>query len=587
MAELISAGAKAAVGPVLPKAPTGIRGLDEITRGGLPHGRSTLVTGDTGSGKTLLGLHFLVAGAREHGEPGVLVTFEESAEKVSANVASLGFDLDALQRDQLLVVHAFRVDPAELVETGEFDLEPLFLLLGDTIERIGAKRVVLDTIELLFSAFQDQAIVRAELGRLFRWLEDRAVAAIVTGERGDSGLTRHGIEEYVSDCVIVLDHRIHEEISTRRLRVLKYRGSAHETNEYPFLISARGFVVLPITSVALDYGAPDERISTGLARLDHMLGGGLFRGSTVLVSGTAGTGKSTLGASLIDSACARGEQTLLVLFEESPDQVVRNMLSVGLDLRRWVEAGLLRMWAARPTAFGFEAHLASLTRLIEEVTPSVAVLDGLASLAHGPTGPEVTSMVARQIDLFKASGITAMATTLAHDETSAAGMSSLVDTWLLLRNVESNGERNRLLLVLKSRGSAHSNQVREFVLTDGGIELVDVYVGPDGAMTGSARLVQEAKERGAERQLDEDLSRRRRELRRRIEEGEAKFAVLQDEVAADRTELERIAGREQRQAADAEADRSALASQRWADSAPRDEAPPDEDEAPPDEEEQR
>ena len=575
MAEPISAEAEAAVGPLLPKAPTGIRGLDEITRGGLPHGRSTLVTGGTGSGKTLLGLHFLVAGAREHGEPGVLVTFEESAEKVSANVASLGFDLDGLQRDHLLVVHALRVNPSELVETGEFDLEPLFLLLGDTIERIGAKRVMLDTVELLFSAFQEQAIVRAELGRLFRWLEDRAITAIVTGERGDSGLTRHGIEEYVSDCVIVLDHRIHAEISTRRLRVVKYRGSAHETNEYPFLISAQGFVVLPITSVALDYGAPEERISTGVARLDHMLAGGLFRGSTVLVSGTAGTGKTTLGANLIDSACARGERALLVLFEESPDQVIRNMLSVGLDLRRWVEAGLLRMWAARPTAFGFEAHLAILARLIEEVTPSVAVLDGLASLADGPTGPEVTSMVARQIDLFKASGITALATTLAHDETSAAGMSSLVDTWLLLRNVESNGERNRLLFVLKSRGSAHSNQVREFVLTDRGVQLVDVYVGPDGVVTGSARLVQEAQQRGAELQQAEDLSRRRRELRRGIVDGEAKLAVLQDEVAADRAELERIAGREQRQAADAEADRSALASQRWADSAPRDEAPRD------------
>jgi len=574
-------------GPRLPKAPTGIRGLDEITGGGLPRGRSTLVTGGTGSGKTLLGLQFLVAGAREYGEPGVLVTFEESAGKVSANVASLGFDLDGLQRDGLLVVHAFRVDAAEIVESGEFDFEPLFALLDDTIERIGAKRVVLDTIEHLFGAFPSQAIVRAELGRLFRRLEDRAVTAMVTGERTGNALTRHGIEEYVSDCVIVLDHRMHEEVSTRRLRIVKYRGSAHGTNEYPFLISGHGFVVLPITSVTLDYGASEDRISTGVARLDHMLAGGLFRGSTILVSGTMGTGKSTLGAHLINAACARGERALLVLFEESPDQVIRNMRSVGLDLGRWAEAGLLRMWAARPTAFGFEAHLASLTRLIEEVTPSVAVLDGLASLAHGPTGPEVTSMVARQIDLFKASGITAMATTLAHDETSAAGMSSLVDTWLLLRNVESNGERNRLLLVLKSRGSAHSNQVREFVLTDGGIELVDVYVGPDGAMTGSARLVQEAKERGAERQLDEDLSRRRRELRRRIEEGEAKFAVLQDEVAADRTELERIAGREQRQAADAEADRSALASQRWADSAPRDEAPPDEDEAPPDEEEQR
>ncbi|MGZ4618522.1 MAG: circadian clock protein KaiC [Frankiaceae bacterium] len=557
--------------PRLPKAPTGIGGLDEITGGGLPEGRATLVTGGTGSGKTLLGLQFLVAGAREYGEPGVLVTFEESAEKVSTNVASLGFDLDGLQRDGLLVVHSFRVDPAEVVETGEFDLEPLFLLLGDTIERIGAKRVVLDTIELLFGAFQDQATVRAELGRLFRWLEDRAVTAIVTGERGDNVLTRHGIEEYVSDCVIVLDHRMHDEISTRRLRVVKYRGSAHETNEYPFLISARGFVVLPITSVALDYGAPEERISTGVARLDHMLAGGLFRGSTVLVSGVAGTGKTTLAAHLIDSACARGERTLLVLYEESPSQVIRNMRSVGLDLRQWVEAGLLRIWAARPTAFGLETHLAILARLIEEVTPSVAVLDGIASLAHGIPGPELSSLVARQIDVLKARGITAMATTLAHEgETSTVGVSSLVDTWLLLRNVESNGERNRLLFVLKSRGSAHSNQVREFVLTGEGVELIDVYVGPAGVVTGSARLLQEAQERSTELQQGEDLIRRRRELRRGIVENEAQLAVLADELADERAELERIDGRQQRQAAEAEAARSAVASRRWADSAPRD-----------------
>ena len=562
-------------GPRLPKAPTGIRGLDEITAGGLPRGRSTLVTGGTGSGKTLLGLQFLVAGAREYGEPGVLVTFEESAGKVSANVASLGFDLDGLQRDGLLVVHAFQVDPAEIVESGEFDFEPLFALLDDTIERIGAKRVVLDTIELLFGAFPSQAIVRAELGRLFRRLEDRAVTAIVTGERGDNALTRHGIEEYVSDCVIVLDHRMHEEVSTRRLRVVKYRGSAHGTNEYPFLISGHGFVVLPITSVALDYGAPEERISTGVARLDHMLAGGLFRGSTVLVSGTAGTGKSTLGAHLIDAACARGERALLVLFEESPDQVIRNMRSVGLDLGRWVEAGLLRMWAARPTAFGLETHLAILARLIEEFAPAVAVLDGIASLTHGPSGPEVTSMLARQIDLLKAAGITTMATTLAHeDETSMVGISSLVDTWLLLRNVESDGERNRLLYVLKSRGSAHSNQVREFVLTDHGVELVDVYVGPAGVVTGSGRLVQEAQERGAELRRGEELMRRRRELRRGIVEAEAQLAVLQDDLAAERAELERIEAREQRQAADAEAARSALAAQRWADPASHGEGGP-------------
>jgi circadian clock protein KaiC len=568
--DLTSALAGTDGGPSLPKAPTGIRGLDEITGGGLPRGRSTLVTGGTGSGKTLLGLQFLVAGAREYGEPGVLVTFEESAGKMSANVASLGFDLDGLQRDGLLVVHAFRVDPAEIVESGEFDFEPLFALLDDTIERIGAKRVMLDTIEVLFGAFPSQAIVRAELSRLFRRLEDRAVTAIVTGEQGDNAhaFTRHGIEEYVSDCVIVLSHRMQEEISTRRLRIVKYRGSAHGTNEYPFLISGQGFVVLPITSVALDYGASEDRISTGVARLDHMLAGGLFRGSTVLVSGTAGTGKSTLGAHLVDAACARGERALLVLFEESPDQVIRNMRSVGLDLGRWAEAGLLRMWAARPTVFGLETHLAILARLIEEFGPAVAVLDGIASLIHGPSGPEVTSMLARQIDLLKGAGITAMATTLAHaDETSTVGISSLVDTWLLLRNVESDGERDRLLYVLKSRGSAHSNQVREFVLTDHGVDLLDVYVGPAGVVTGSGRLVQEAQERDAELRRGEELMRRRRELRRGIVEAEARLAVLQDDLAAERAELERIEAREQRQAADTEAARSALAARRWADPA--------------------
>ena len=384
---LTAAPAGADGAPRLPKAPTGIRGLDDITAGGLPRGRSTLVTGGTGSGKTLLGLQFLVAGAREYGEPGVLVTFEESASKVSANVASLGFDLDGLQRDGRLVVHAFQVDPAEIVESGEFDFEPLFALLDDTIERIGAKRVVLDTVELLFGAFPSQAIVRAELSRVFRRLEDRAVTAIITGERGDHGLTRHGIEEYVSDCVIVLDHRMREEISTRRLRVVKYRGSAHGTNEYPFLISAHGFVVLPITSVALDYRAPEDRIPTGVARLDHMLGGGLFRGSTVLVSGAAGTGKSTLGAHLVDAACARGERALLVLFEESPDQVIRNMRSVGLDLGRWVEAGSLRMWAARPAAFGLETHLAILARLIEEFGRPSPSSTGSPASSTGPPVP--------------------------------------------------------------------------------------------------------------------------------------------------------------------------------------------------------
>ncbi len=567
--DLTSSTAEAALGPVLPKAPTGIRGLDEITRGGLPRGRTTLVTGGAGSGKTLLGLQFLVAGAREYGEPGVLLTFEESTAKVSADVASLGFDLDGLQRDQLLVADAFRVDPAQFGEAGEFDFEPLFLLLADSIERIGAKRVVLDTIEVLFGAFREQATVRSELRRLAYWLEERSVTAIVTGECDENGLTRHGIEEYVSDCVIVLDQRVREEICTRILRVVKYRGSTHETNEYPFLISARGFAVLPSTSVGLGYGASEERISTGVPRLDHMLGGGPFRGSTVLVSGGPGTGKTTLGALLTDAACARGDRALLVLFEESPDQYIRNMRSVGIELRRWVEAGLLRIWAARPSAYGLETHLAILARLTEEVAPSVAVLDGIAGLTHGASGSVVTSMVARLIDLLKTRGITAMATTLTReDEMRALSVSSLVDTWLLLRNVESNGERNRLLFVLKSRGTPNSNQVREFVLTDHGVEIVDVYVGPAGILTGSARLVQEAQQRDATRRHSEELLRRRRELQRSIVEHESQLGLLQDELVAARAELERLDVGEQNQMADAKADQSALAAQRWADYVP-------------------
>ena len=553
-------------GKELEKAPTGIAGLDQITRGGLPLGRVTLVAGSTGTGKTLLGLEFLVAGAREYGEPGVLLTFEESEAKVALNVRSLGFDLDQLVRDGLLEVISFQVDPGEIFATGAFDFEPLFALLDDAIGRAGAKRVVLDTIEVLFGTFGDDSTVRSEISRLTHWLEDRGVTAIVTGERGANGLTRHSIEEYITDCVIVLDHRVNEDISTRRLRVIKYRGSAHGTNEYPFLISARGLVVLPVTSIALDYEAPDERVSTGISRLDHMLGGGLFRGSTLMVSGTAGTGKTSISAHLVDSACARGEKVLLVLCEESPGQFLRNMQSIGFDLRPRIQEGLLRIWAARPSALGPETHLAMLARLIEEGSPTVAVLDGVPDLAAGALAPEALSTLARQIDLLKAQGITSLVTALSPgDEISAARASSMVDAWLLLRNVEANGERNRLMYVLKSRGTAHSNQVREFVLTDHGVELVDVYVGGAGVLVGSARVAQEAAERDAEARQDDNLSHRRRELRRSVIETEAHLVAMQDQLDAEQAEIDRIDLRERDQAADTEADRSAMAARRWAD----------------------
>jgi circadian clock protein KaiC len=563
-----------AVGPGLEKAPTGIPGLDQITGGGLPLGRVTLVAGSAGAGKTLLGLNFLVAGARQYGDPGVLMTFEESAAKVALNVRSLGFDLDELQRSGLLAVLAFQIDPSETVAVGEFDFAPLFAILDDAIRRVGAKRVVLDTIEVLFGAFGDDTIVRSELSRLMRWLEDRGVTVVLTGERGNgSGLTRHGIEEYVTDCVIVLDHRVNAEISTRRLRVVKYRGSAHGTNEYPFLISARGFTVLPITSVALNYEASEERVSTGIARLDHMLGGGMFRGSTLMVSGAAGTGKTSLGAHVVNSACERGEQALLVLLEESPEQVLRNMRSLGLDLRPWVEAGLLRIWASRPSAYGLETHLAILAELIEEKTPAVAVIDGIASLSNGisstEVNPEAISIVARKIDLFKSRGITNVITMLDQGEdVSTVALSAMVDTWLQLRNTETNGERNRLLFVLKSRGTAHSNQVREFVLTDHGVELVDVYVGAAGVLAGAARVTQQAVKREEELRIAEELAGRRRELNRSVIEREAHMVAVQDQLDAERTEIKRIDVRAGHLVADTAADRSEMAARRWADATP-------------------
>ena len=556
-------------GPELAKAPTGIAGLDQITGGGLPMSRVTLVAGGAGAGKTLLGIQFLVAGARDYAEPGVLITFEEPAANVAANVRSLGFDVDQLQRDGMLTVISFQVGPDDVISTGEFDLGPLFVTLDDAIRRLGARRIVLDTIEVLFGALGDDSIVRAELRRLMGWLEDQGVTAIVTGERGAKSLTRHGIEEYVSDCVITLDHRVRDEVSTRRLRVVKYRGSAHGTNEYPFLISTRGFVVLPITSITLDYAAPEERISTGVTRLDHMLGGGLFTGSTVLVTGTAGTGKTSLGAALISSTCGRGDRALWVLLEESPAQVLRNMRSIGLDLRPYVDSGLLRIWSARPSSFGLETHLAALADLVEEAEPSVVVLDGIAGLALGSSVLETASMVSRQIDLLKRRGITTLATALGHgEEVSTVSASTLVDTWLLLRNVETDGERNRLLFVLKSRGSNHSNQVREFVLTDHGVELVDVYVGAAGVLTGAARAVQQTAERDEEIRRADELSRRQRQLRRSVMERQAHIATLHDELEAERTELDRIDRRGRQQTAHNDADELTMGARRWADAAP-------------------
>ncbi len=460
----------------LAKTPTGIDGFDELTEGGLPQGRPSLVCGGPGCGKTLFAMEFLVRGAMQFDQPGVFMAFEETGKELAANVRSLGFDVENLIADKKLAIDYVRVERSEIEENGEYDLEGLFVRLGYAIDSIAAKRVVLDTIETLFSGLVNQAIVRSELRRLFRWLKDRGVTAIITGERGDGQLTRHGLEEYVSDCVVLLDHRIIEQVSTRRLRIVKYRGSSHGTNEYPFLIDDHGLVVMPLSTIGLNHEVCEDRVSSGVPQLDEMLDGkGYFRGTSILVSGTAGSGKTSLGASMAQAACQRGERVLFISMEESPNQLVRNMQSIGINLRSYVDVGLLWLHSVRATSLGMESHLVHFYRMITRFAPQVVVIDPISSLLHSGTPQDANSMTTRLVDFLKSKNITAYFTSLtagdAALEKTSLEISSLVDSWLLVRDVEETDRRSRILYLLKSRGMAHSHQLRVFQLTNQGIRL--------------------------------------------------------------------------------------------------------------------
>jgi circadian clock protein KaiC len=501
----------------LEKCPTGIQGLDEVTFGGIPRGRPTLVAGSAGSGKTLLAIEFLVRGATEFNEPGAFMTFEETTDEIATNVLSLGFDLAGLMKAKKFAMDHVYIEPSEIEVTGEYDLEGIFIRLGAMIDEIGAKRVALDSVEVIFAGLRNDAIVRSELRRLFRWLKQKKVTAIITGEQGQGALTRHGLEEYVSDCVLFLDHRINNQVATRRLRVMKYRGSLHGTNEYPTLIDRNGLSVLPVSSLGLNYPVTEQRTSTGIPRLDTMLGGqGYYRGSSILVSGTAGTGKTSVAAAFANNTCQSGRKCVYFSYEESPDQIMRNMASVGYDLKKWKDKGLLFFQSNRPTLYGLEMHLATVHKTILEIDPAAVIMDPITNMTSIGDLSEVTSMLSRMIDFLKNKSITAMFTSLTSGgspiEQSEAGISSLMDTWLLLRMIESNGERNRLIYIMKSRGMAHSNQMREFILSRDGVQLVDVYAGFGEVLTGTARIVQEAKDRAQSEAGRQEAERKRREL---------------------------------------------------------------------------
>jgi circadian clock protein KaiC len=532
-------------GTQLEKCLTGIKGLDEVTKGGLPRGRPTLVCGGAGSGKTLLAAEFIVRGAQQFGEPGVFMSFEETSDDLTKNVASLGFKLDDLAAQKKMSLDYVQIDRSEIEETGEYDLEGLFIRLEHAIASVGAKRVVLDTIETLFAGIPNPAIVRAEIKRLFQWLKNKGMTTIITGEQGEKTFTRHGLEEYVSDCVIFLDHRISEQVSTRRIRIVKYRGSPHDTNEFPFLIDEKGITVMPITSLGLRHPVTKKRVSTGIPRLDAMLGGkGYYRGSSVLISGSAGTGKTSFAAHFAEAACRRGERCLYFAFEESEAQVMRNMRSIGIDLEQWLKKGLLKYHADRPTVYGLETHLSVMQKMIDEFKPAAVIVDPVSNLNAVANNSNVKTMLTRLLDQLKLDLVTTVLTILTPgdptSESTDADISSLADTWIQLRDTEFAGERNRGMFILKSRGMAHSNQIREFVLTDNGVSILDVYVGPSGVLTGSARLSGEAQEKTKDLVRQQDAQIQQLHLERKRKAMEARIADIRSEFKSEEAEVKEL-----------------------------------------------
>lgn len=554
----------------LEKCPTGIEGFDEITGGGVPAGRPTLVCGGAGCGKTLFGMEFLVKGATRYGEPGVFIAFEENEKELADNVGSLNWDLDALVAEKKIFLDHVHIERSEIEETGEFNLDGLFIRIEAAVQAVKAKRITIDTIEALFSGFTNEATLRAEIRRMFRWLKNKGLTAVITGEQGAKSLTRHGLEEYVSDCVVFLDHRMVDQIATRRLRVVKYRGSSHGTNEYPFLIDAKGVSVVPVTALGLDYNVSTERIPTGVARLDTMLGGqGFYRNSSILVSGTAGTGKSSLAAYFLNATCKREERALYFSFEEPPQQIIRNMGSIGIDLERWVKKGALLFRSLRVTTLGLEMHLAVMLKTIQEFKPQVVVIDPISNFHSIGSGRDAKTVLTRLIDYMKTNGITSMFTDLAHGrshlESTETEISSLMDTWILLRDIEQSGERNRGLYILKSRGMAHSNQIREFLITENGLDLIDIYSGPEGVLTGTARVAQEARESAQAMDRTYQIERIEREIMRKKRGLKAQLSVVEDTFQRDIENLEQSLKEIQQQQAISRSERSKLGKMRGKD----------------------
>ena len=460
----------------LPKSLTGIQGLDDITYGGIPQNRPTLLVGSIGTGKTIFAMEYIINGITMFNEPGVFMTFEEQTDELQINVTSMGYNLSKLIADNKIYLEHLHIDHREIQATGKYDIEGLFIRIEMAIEKVKAKRIVLDALDTLFIGLDSQ-ILRSEIKRLFFWLKEKKVTAIITSEVGDIFLTRLGFEEVVADCVIELNNRLNNQISTRRLRIVKYRGSYHSTNEYPFMIDHKGITIFPIISEAPQIIVSNERISSGIKQIDEMLDGrGFYVGSSILVSGSAGTGKSSIAASFIKDVCEKKGTALYCAFEEAPNQIKRNMASIGIFLEPYEKSGNLHFYYSRPTLQTLELHFIAIKKLIKQINPSVVILDPITNLMIENINSDIRTMLTRFVDYLKMEQITVLLTatlTVSSLELiqSNEGISSMVDTCIMIQEKNIIDSRRRTLYIMKSRGICNSKKEVEFIITSEGISI--------------------------------------------------------------------------------------------------------------------
>ena len=513
---------------------TGVKGLDDVLGGGIPQGHAMLLVGKPGTGKSILSMEYLLHGIELHKENGVYISFEESEKQIISNAASFGWKFEEMVKKNKLAISYIDMQPEQMRTVGDYDLSALILRVKGAIKKVNARRVVIDGINNLLSTFDDERIIRSDLLRLIREIKEVNATIFITGERGHDSWSKMGFEEYLADGLMHLDNRTDGNYQTREIQVVKCRGINHYTGKSPFIINSEGMSIRPLITADFDYKVLKSRVSTGIADIDNMLGGkGLYRGSTVYITGPSGAGKTSISSSFANGACSRGERALFLAFEESSDQIIRNMKSIGLSLDKWVNEKLLYFYTARATTNSLEGHLDNIMTMVREVEPTCVVLDPISAFRPIANENETKLMLIRLNDYLRARKITTVFTALSSDgeysEHADVQLSSIADTWIVVRIMDYKGERNNVMQLMKSRGMSHSRQMKEMYFTGNGLKLQNVYQGPEGVLTGAARIGQEKYEKLKEARNVIEIDKNRKKIERKKSLLEASIEALKHE----------------------------------------------------------